>query len=163
MHQILMRLRDEGSVAGEASFDSVVMKGGLVGLHHFNATLPDGNIMDIELLREKNAEVAQALPGEAFSIMIVTPVMPPSSSRPGKPKIEDMDIHSTFGSKEAANAKAEEVVQQLKTHAGAGARFDRVPNEEGVFSVILVRGTGGKVRIVQASHDTGEAHHHSFD
>ena len=71
MAQALMRLlvliKREKSEQGEQLIDDIVSNGGeaaINGLERFNAILSDGNIMKIQIVREKNAAVARVLPGE---------------------------------------------------------------------------------------------------
>ena len=136
--QLLIKLKIERSPQSEAILDELVLSGAFLNLGHFNAPLPDGNTMRLELLRERNAEVARMWPGMVWHVVIATPVMKdgfPVGER--HPRIEEAEIHATFTTKEAANADAEKVLEDLKALAGTGAFVEKIRESDLVRAFIV--------------------------
>ncbi len=70
--QMFRHLARERSVGGEQTLHEIISTGDIAMLQHLNAPTADGNILRLELLREKNAEIARVLPGKAWYILVGT-------------------------------------------------------------------------------------------
>ena len=152
VEQMLYRLTVEKSDQGERMLEEI-MSVGLESMEHINAPLPDGNIMKLQLLREKNAEVARKLPGDVWKVTVMTPDMGGNMSGE-HPPIKQMDIHRTFTTKEEANEAAGQLLEELKAKAGRKARVDKTTPYGLVEGFLITPGTD-QAKIVQVLHDDG--------
>jgi hypothetical protein len=155
--QVSTRLIKEKAYEGMDTFIEMVESGVIAGLHHFNAPLPDGNVMRFDILRESNAEVARHWPCDVWRVTVMSPNIY-SEATPATPKyveVEDMEVRGTFRNKEDANQRAGQVLEELKVEAGGRASLDKKILENGLFQGFVTAGRRyGKV--VQVDHDKGE-------
>lgn len=156
--QLIRRLRREGSVAGERTIDEIVHSGdqAVLSLQHFNAPLPDGNVMKFELLREKNARVAHSLPGDVWTILIGTTHSDTEiPDPPARTPVDDMEVRGSFASKDEANTAAEGVLQDLKAEMGPDSFVHRM-EMGGLATGCVGRSGTTKLKMLEVKHHTVE-------
>ncbi|KIV78933.1 hypothetical protein PV11_06532 [Exophiala sideris] len=152
---LLKKLRDAGSVEGERTLDDIVYGGGdaaLLSLKHFNAPLPDGNIMRLELVREQNARVAHGLPCEVWSICVNTTTGDEDLMEAlGHPPVTDMEMLESFVSKDEAHAAAKEYLQDLKAELGPDAILHE-GEMDGLYHGDVGLPDSGEFKILEVKH-----------
>lgn len=131
--------------------DNLVYDVGFPSMEHINAPLPDGNVMKLQLLREKNAEVARSLPCAVWKVIIATPIMTGDESTE-HPTVKEMEVYRTYLAKAEANMAAERLLVELKKKAGSGAVVNNIYGG-GLVSGFLISPGGGEPKIVQVSYD----------
>lgn len=148
MTHLLLLLRRHKSVQGEETLDEIIFGGGdgalFHRLEHFNAVLPDGHIMKVEIIRERNAEVASALPGDVYGVLIATvstALIRNMDENASPPREKDMEVYATFKKLEEANQAAEEVLRGLSSQAGRGSEVERLDVEGRFAGFIFVPGS----------------------
>ena len=149
--QLLMMLRREKTSVGEEMLHDLVNDMGLASMEHLNAPLPDGNIMKLQLLREKNAEVARILPGEEWKILVATLIMTSDRSTE-HPRVKKLKLRGTFTTKEEANMAAGKVLKDLKAKAGRGASMMKTTETGLVLGMVTVPGTDD-IKSVEIRYD----------
>ncbi len=154
--QMFRHLARERSVGGEQTLHEIISTGDIAMLQHLNAPTADGNILRLELLREKNAEIARVLPGKAWYILVGTGEQR-SLRLLGRNGME-MEIRGTFRTRAAANERAERILQDSKEAAGPDARAVRADKDGLVGGGVAYR-EGGVVmaQTVEVRHETGRS------
>lgn len=123
IEQIRWRLSQENSPQGSRTFEELLEAPGIGGIEHLNAPLPDGEVMRLQIQRERNAEVAAALrgraPGTPLSTYKVYETVPDPSTHDANYEHEEdfvplreANIHATFTTKEAATRSATDLVKE---------------------------------------------------
>lgn len=111
--------------------------------------------MELELLKEKNAQVARHLPGSVWYICVVVVPHKDRSKAPGTggfPPVQDMEIHGTFTTPNAANDAAARVLDELKAEAGTRAIMHS-SRDQGLVSGMVP--SQSFQRVVQINRDNG--------
>ncbi len=73
--------------------------------------------------------------------------------------VESMEPRGAFISKEAANARAREVFDEVKAIAGRSARSQEQAGDGGLFSGFVIPGDRRNVKIVEVRYDDGTIEH----
>ncbi|KIW62436.1 hypothetical protein PV04_10609 [Phialophora macrospora] len=158
LDQLHARMEIEGSTGGD-TLDDLVSSGAFPNVEHFNAPLPDGNIMKFQLLRERNRDVVRALPCKVWNVSVACPNMGVGDSGPGSryPPVEDMEMRGTFLTLQAANTEAERVLGELKAEAGTSAVMQKSYRDGLVEGfVVSSRGRTARAKAVQVRCDDGQ-------
>ena len=153
---VIRLLRTEKSVEGEKTLDEIFCSGAeaVFGIEHFNAVLPDGNMMKIEVLREENPEVVAALPGDVWCIVATRSAdadvhLADSDTRL---KMKEMVVRGTFTTNYEANRAAERLLQYLKLQAGWDAYINRHDSNGRVCGNVIPPGVRFEMVEVKDSH-----------
>ncbi|ETI20296.1 hypothetical protein G647_08330 [Cladophialophora carrionii CBS 160.54] len=156
-NQLHSRMEIEGSTGGDMLHD-LVSSGMFASMEHFNAPLPDGNIMKFQLLKETNRDVATALPCKVWHAAVAHPDIRGGHFDLGgqHPPVKDMEMHGTFLTLQAANSKAERVLEELKAEMGRTAVIQK-SYLDGVVMGFVLSGQGSSVdaKTVQVACDDG--------
>jgi hypothetical protein len=152
--QVVRRLEHEGSTAGVDSFIEMIEDGTVAVLAHFKAPLPDGNIIRFDIIREKNAEVARIWPGDVWFVKVSEPDMNDRSVTTEYPPMHAVELRGTFRTKEEANQRAREVVDEMKEEAGRNAHVTR-HLENGLFQGMVIAGRR-YAKLIEVVHDQGQ-------
>ena len=154
--QIKFRLAQAKATEGQAAFAD--MERAVGGMAHFNAPLPDGNVMRFEILKEENEAVKRAMPGETYVVVSMKPVMSMAAlgvieRGEGHPQVEETEWHGTFVDKEKAKRKARAVLEEYKEDVEGGVV--RMLNLGDGSGFVSGRSVGDVRRLVQVTLDDG--------
>jgi hypothetical protein len=134
VEHILGRCEREGSLPAMHMLNQTIERVGIVSLQHLIAPLPCGHHMKIEVVQERNAEVAEFLRGSppgtpkpVYSILQQTPhpdhekILAAGSNWPFQhvPTL-DMEVLETCLSKEAANREGRKVLADWEAQKRPG-------------------------------------------
>ncbi|EXJ78730.1 hypothetical protein A1O1_09132 [Capronia coronata CBS 617.96] len=156
LEQLLVKVRIAKSKDAERTLDEMVYSGQAPALVHLSCPLPDGNIMKLELLKQKNPEVARHLPGSVWYIIVATPFLDRTAlGRSGCVPVQDLDLYETFTTKEAANAAASRLLKWLKAEEGVGALMQELVGDGGRLNGFVMSADRRSTRMVQVNHDDG--------
>jgi hypothetical protein len=166
--QVLARLAAEKSHAGREAL--LEMGEATRELHHFNAPLPDGNVIRFDFIHENNAEVLHQGAGPYYVVRLVVPKLgsngrPTLGVLPGGGRFmqtADVEHIKTFTSAQAAVVKARAKLTELKNTAGPTARVIELgeTDDRQVFNgFVQGGGTGGQpvMQIISVFKDDGIA------
>lgn len=154
------RLTSLKSVDGVHSLRELVESDMLQNTKHFNAPLPDGNILRFEIEHERNAEAKRGIPGPLYFVYSTVPMLHLLEGRQGDtPPVEKLETHGTFLNRAAAERRLREVVEEIKQNIG-GAQALELPvnngNDVANWAVYPVTGGRGKPHFVQLRFDRCE-------
>ncbi|ORY12359.1 hypothetical protein BCR34DRAFT_600737 [Clohesyomyces aquaticus] len=167
IEQIRSRLVQDKSVYGMSTFEELLRDVSIDGVTKVQAPLPDGDVMTLEICREKNAWVAAFLrgcqPNTPRPVYIVLQVIPHPDFVEGRMgdginsefvPVVDSDIIATFTSKDAANHAARNLLETWKRETAC--QGDIVPQPSGLIAGFIATPDGLPQKIVEVRFEDGK-------
>jgi hypothetical protein len=90
-------------------------------MQHIDAPLLDGKMMTLDVLRQKNAELARAWPAPVRIVHLASSDVNASSSSSSYPPVSEASGYGTYLSEQGPNREAEKLIAKVKADASRQA------------------------------------------
>ncbi|KAF2740883.1 hypothetical protein EJ04DRAFT_507348 [Polyplosphaeria fusca] len=171
--QMAARLQYEGSKPGLDMLKDRLESTDTTNMMHLEAPLPNGHVMEMQIQRYKNPEVAAFLrdggPGKAkptYSVLCSTPdpefdnLDDVDESDEGNLPLLAASMHGTFLSNEAAIESARVLLTAWEREF-PGSRVYTLPGDDGMLGGSVVGKNGLPIKILKVHYDDGSTVHHN--
>lgn len=135
------RLRDESAGPGERMLADMVADGAIRNCQHIQTPLADGNIMRLEIYKERNAAVAGRLPCETWRATSLIPMLDDARSvarhADGSVQVDRVEHIVTHLTLDDANQAALGLHDGLMTNFGESTRHEE-REDDGLYSALII-------------------------